>query len=48
MGAMCAYDALFSSTALGIMLLISVGLCRYNCGEYSAALKVDNVFVAAL
>lgn len=50
MGVVCANDALFSfsSTALGIMLLISAGLCGYNCDEYSAVLKVDNIFMAAL
>lgn len=49
MGAVRANNALlFSSTALEIMLLISAGLCGYNCDEYSTDLKVDSIFMAAL
>lgn len=49
MGAVCANGALlFSSTALGITLLLSGGLCGYHCDEYSTDLKVDSILVAAL
>lgn len=39
---------LFSSTALGLMLLISAGLCGYNYGEDTTKLKVNSIFMAAL
>lgn len=49
MEALCANGAfLFSSTTLGITLLLSAGLCGYHCDEYSTDLKVDSILIAAL